>query len=631
MSSIKQVQDLEKQISQVKRENAHLRSLMDMREGQVDVDQDEPHTAALLLPEIGSHPRRRQQPAPPVDLSTIRSNLRMYGRGIFKPPAPYRQVGSQGHFNPERPPLPPRHVADHLLKSYYLSVHTIMPLLHWPTFQEEYEEAYRIGSLQRIPPVWSSVFFGVLAIGVVFSTEPVVQRPHKGKEYMDISRMLTDLWNDEFTIDHVRGALLTSIFLTEMNLKSAAWTWLGAAIRIAQDIGLHTETGPWPTIEGEMRRRVWWAIYVWDRLLSLEMGRPLLIEDADCDISLPAAIDDHYIRDDGMHVSESAHSHTDLLLPAIHVVRSISQLSKTLKSPVIAPSTLATFDTHFRACLSAFPAAYHADSRDPLDPRSLSSIIALMNTRIILHRHNLSTACGPEIRANAMEQCLHAALDTAHLLSRASVPYHNACLIGPTASTMLATHIWRCTLILLFCAHFDAALACIRTSAAIGTHRDVNVACGRHVAFFVGALIEKLRSGGRARDMADEELVAYVSGDVQAATDIGWVWQGSETGTALNQRAAGFVERDMEGGMTGSLSESERSDWGGWERVERLVGVLVRGEDERGYVQSQPQTQPLRSMGGYQAQQPPLPPPQRRDEREVQRTTKDRISIANII
>src|SRR5437879_10327221 len=114
------------------------------------------------------------------------------------------------------------------------------------------------------------------------------------------------------------------------------------------------------------------------------MCRPLLVEDADCDMSLPAAIDDHYIRDNGMHVPNSVHPHTNLLLPTIHVVRSISQLSKTLKSPIIAPSTLATFDTHFRACLSAFPSAYHADSRESLDPRSLFSIIALMNTRIIL-------------------------------------------------------------------------------------------------------------------------------------------------------------------------------------------------------------------------------------------------------
>ena len=94
------------------------------------------------------------------------------------------------------------------------------------------------------------------------------------------------------------------------------------------------------------------------------MGRPLLIEDADCDVALPAAIDDHYIRDDGMHAPNGANAHTHLLLPTIHVVRSISQLRKTIKSPTIALTTLATFDTHFRACLSAFPAPFSLESRE---------------------------------------------------------------------------------------------------------------------------------------------------------------------------------------------------------------------------------------------------------------------------
>jgi len=77
--------------------------------------------------------------------------------------------------------------------------------------------------------------------------------------------MLTDLFNDEFTIDHARAALLTSIFLMEINCKSASWTWLGSTVRIAQDIGLHRESGPWGVVENEVRRRVWWGIYVWDR------------------------------------------------------------------------------------------------------------------------------------------------------------------------------------------------------------------------------------------------------------------------------------------------------------------------------------------------------------------------------
>lgn len=663
MSSIKQVQDLEKQISQVKRENAHLRSLMNFREGQMDLEPAGPHAAIVLLPEVGSHPKKRQRHPPLHDLSRVRTNLRNYGRGIFKPPAPYRQIGSQGHFSPHRPELPQKHISDHLLHSYYASIHTVIPILHWPTFKQEYEDVYQAGSLQRVPPVWTSLLFAVLAVGVLFSTDPSIQRPHKGKEYIETSRLLIDLWNDEFVIDHARTAILTSIFLTEMNLKSAAWTWLASSVRISQDIGLHSETGPWHTIEGEMRRRVWWGIYVWDRLISLELGRPLLIEDADCDVSLPAAIDDHYIHDGGMLVPNGAHSLTNLLLPTIHVVRSISQLIKTLKLPTIGSGTLATFDIHFRTCLSAFPPSFQLDSRDSLEPRMLAPILYLMNVRIILHRNNLSTSCPSEIRANAIEQCLRASLDTTHLLSRSmqssASPYHHGSSpsqnssIGPTASTMLVTHIWRCTLILLFTAHYDAALICIRASAAIGGFREVNIGCGRNIAFFIDTLIEKRRGGLPSPfSVNDEELMAYVSGDLQASTENSWVWQGSETGMALNSNMSGSGplrgrEEVLESVTPTALTEKEANDWGGWERVEYLLQVLMR---EGG---GQPQFAPLLEQGpaqhyggaqGYSypgpsqdgrhsVPPPPLhpqqqPPPGRPEPKS---RTSDRISIANII
>jgi ribosomal protein L37AE/L43A len=500
MSSIKQVQDLEKQINQIKRENTHLRSILNIREGQVDVDSEGSQQMPLQLPEIGSHPQRKQRPPPLQDLSRARSNVRNFGRGIFKPPAPYRQIGSQAHFNPPLPELPPKNMADHLLHSYYSSVHTTIPILHWPTFEQEYEAVYKAGSLHGVPPVWSSLFFAVLAVGVLFRTDPSIPRPHRGKEFIETSRMLIDMWNDEFVIDHARAAILTSIFLAEMNLKSAAWTWLASAVRISQDIGLHCETGPWPLIEGEMRRRVWWGIYVWDRHMSLELGRPLLIEDADCDVNLPAAIDDHYIHDAGMIIPNGVSQVTNFMLPIIHIVRAVSQLIKTLKSPQIAPSTLATFDTHFTACMATFPPSCQLHMEDPLDPRMLAPVCHLMNARLILHRHNLTTSCPMDVRSNAIEQCIHAALDSAHLFSRsmmlssqikpATPPF------GPTANAATCTHIWRCTLFLLYGGHFDAALTCIRASATIGTLRDVNVACGRNIAFFLGILIDKRRSGG---------------------------------------------------------------------------------------------------------------------------------------
>lgn len=619
MSSIKQVQDLEKQIAQIKHENAQLR-MSRIRDNQMDIDSGSPQPS-LQLPEVGSHPKKRTRPPLPHEMSRVRSNLRAYGKAIFKPPAPYRQIAPQSQFNPTRPPLPPKHIADHFIYSYHETLHAVIPILHWPTFKSEYDEVYKAGTLDRIPPVWASMFFAVLAVGVLHSKEPPETRPAKGKEYIEKSLMLIDLWNDEFIVDHARAAILTSIFLFEMNIKSAAWTWLASSVRISQDMGLHLETGPWPTIEGEMRRRVWWGIYAWDRLISIELGRPLLIEDADCDVSLPAAIDDFYIHESGVLVPSGAQPITNLLLPTIHVVRSIPQIIKALKSPTVAQSTLATFDQHFDACLRAFPTTFHPQAPEPLDPRSLGPILYLHNARLILHRHNLSTSSPPEMRAAAVEKCMGVAHDTARLLARAIDSPANAAVFGQIATTMISMHIWRCTLFLLFAGpgpagqsqsqspshsqrHFNAAMTCVRASSAIGRHRAVNVACGRHIEFCLDVLQQKWKAGlfssplGKWRGLLggpelDEDLMAYVSGDLQASTENSWVWHGSETGMHLSSATAiagshnvggfggerggefgtGRMGRGEQQAMAG-LGESENGDGSQWDRVEYLVHTL---------------------------------------------------------
>jgi hypothetical protein len=571
MSSIKQVQDLEKQMVHIKRENVQLRSMLKAREGQMDIDSNESH-----LTETGPVPARPRHP-PPEDQSRVRSNIRNFGRGIFKPPPPYRQVGTQEFFNPPRPDLPPKYMADHLLRSYYCSVHSIMPIVHWPTFEQEYDAVYKAGALTGVPAVWSSLLFAVLAVGVLFSTDPSVQRPHRGKDFIEISRSLTDLWNDEFVLDHARAAVLTSVFLSEINLNSAAWTWLSAAVRISQDIGLQCETGSWPVIEGEMRRRVWWGVYTWDRLLSLEIGRPLLIEDSDCDVPLPAPVDDHYIHNTGIGTPHAFSPFTNFMLPTVHVVRAVSRLVKTLKPLTVSSPALASLDSHLASCMSTFPASCQHGAQGPLDPRALAPLCHLMNTRLLVYRHNLNTSCPGDVRSNAIEQCIRIALDSTNFIARAVTPGAPSSTppFGPTAYAMTCTHIWRCTLFLLYGGHFDAALACIRASASISSFRAVNIGCGRYLTFFLGVLIDKRRAGGRAGSPAyagelDEEILAYVSGDMQASTENSWVWAGPEVASA---RPTSGAPRDDGPAV---LTDAEARDWGGWDRVEYLVGVLSR-------------------------------------------------------
>lgn len=80
--------------------------------------------------------------------------------------------------------------------------------------------------------------------------------------------------------------------------------------------------------------------------------------------------------------------------------------------------------------------------------------------------------------------------------------------------------------------------------------------------------------------------MAYVSGDLQASTENSWVWTGSETGMNIGggggpaERQAGSssaLEGSGREGWTSVLTDIEARDWGGWERVQYLVGVLARG------------------------------------------------------
>ncbi|KAI9849118.1 MAG: hypothetical protein M1837_005348 [Sclerophora amabilis] len=625
----RQVQDLEKQLSQARHQLNHLRSVM-KENGPAHSDPTSSLHPALNLPEVGSHPQRRQRPSISRDLTHLRANLRNYGRGVFEPPPPYRQVGSQPPFFPPLPDLPAKRIADHLLTQYRSTVHALIPILHWPSFYQVYEAVYSDGTLRNVAPVWSSLFFSVLACGVLHTVDPSISRPDDGKVYIELSRRLTDFWNDEFTIDHARSALLTSVFLTELNLKSAAWAWLGSTIRISQGIGLHCETGPWPAIEGEMRRRVWWGVYVWDRLLSLELGRPLFIDDNDCDTGLPCPVDDHFIHDSGILVPCGSIQTGNFLLETIHVVRLISQLKRVFKSPVIASQTLSTFDNHFGSCMAAFPPHCQPRSSTYLDPHSLSPITYLHNASLMLHRHNLSTSCPPEVRSAAIDHCIAAARDTAHLLSRSmqntpsttvpidrDMPWETR--LATSASAMLCTHIWRCTLFLCFRGYYSEALTCVRASTAIGNMRAVNQACGRHLSFFLRVLVEKLQRGEGNNLGKDEEMMAYVSGDLQGGTENSWVWQGSETGMELNhveshKSPIEWHGREPKSSPTVVTTPGELQDWGGWEHVQWLLQALFEGQ--RGSIQNH-EVRPLQQESMAQ----PQPSAQ----------STNRISIANII
>ncbi|KAH6656633.1 transcription factor [Truncatella angustata] len=658
MSSIKQVQDLEKQIERVRRENSSLRRMLSERDGQMmDVDMEGIDQSPVQIPEINSNPKQRIRAVPNHDPARERANFRNFSKGLFKPPMPYRQPPSSILFDPPLPQLPPRAATTALLHSYYGAVHVMKPILHWPTLQHGVDELYQPGGMQRAPKSWLSMFFAILSVGSLFCADPA-DRSYRAGEFLEISRGLTDAWNNDFDLDNIRASFLTVLALLELNLKSAAWAWLGSVVRVAQDLGLHLETGTRSRLDADMRRRVWWAIYIVDRTTALELGRPALINDSECDVALPEPIDDHFLSPEGPVHPPNAEPLTHSLHVIINVVRSIPAIMQAFNSSPIAPTRLSTFDAHFAACQRAFPAACEPSSSLPIPPHMLMPLAYLLSTRLLLHRHNLAPACPPGVRAVAIEQCTHTAIETALLIGRTNAS------LADTANSLLTTHIFRSASFLILTGHHEYAATCIRALKSIDKRRDVTIPCGRFLSFLASIVSSKraelaayyprsVPTQGyqhqppstqaiQERLLADEELLTYVSTDLQANGEGSWIWAGAERDALVGSPPVGGGLTRVEN-RTG-LTQEELQDWAGWDRLECVLRGGPAGITGS-WISAPTYTPPLHS----QSLPPTLPPIKMEGSASVPRTgttapesagnspvpgvkrNTERISIANII
>ena len=86
-------------------------------------------------------------------------------------------------------------------------------------------------------------------------------------------------------------ALLLYSYTFELEKGTTAnktWLYLGLAVKMAQDIGLHRETPSASPQEAEQRRRIWAGCIIVDRWVSAAYGLPMTIDLADCDRACPS-------------------------------------------------------------------------------------------------------------------------------------------------------------------------------------------------------------------------------------------------------------------------------------------------------------------------------------------------------
>ncbi|KAF2677668.1 hypothetical protein K458DRAFT_319228 [Lentithecium fluviatile CBS 122367] len=647
MSSIKQVQDLQSQVAELTQQNSHLLTRFGDRQSmETDTRPSKVHPdESQISPKVA--PKRVRAPVL-TNFDHVRRNIRAHSRGIFEPPTSDQSRIPDSAL--EAIDLPPRADVAHISRSYLDSMHEAYPILHWPTFQGEVDGVYTSRGFQGISREWVGLFFAMLACGCL-NLPPTSGLPsgrNDGAGFYEIASQSMNPWPHEPTIVHARLLLLLSIYTTESNLKSAGSMWLACAIRAAQGLALNLENDALPFVEAEMRRRLWWAIYVRERITSLGSNTPMMVSEDDCDGLLPSSIEDRYIL---FRAARGNQMHATRFVAVIQVVQLFAGLQKTLKSSIIPVQALQSSDERFRERSYLLPESFQPESDAYLEPAALSPIFAFQTARFHLYRRNMSPVCQQAERAAALGSCVVVAQDTSKYISRTlQTPIGNPdsdkswqTRVAHLASNMICIHIWRCMLVLCLRGDYSAAMMCLHVPAAIGDIRKVNRACGNNLLFFLDRIAERVRHGaGSPQHLEqDEEMLAYASGDLQSTLEHSWVWAGTDHSAAEPTSAgsqhsshARVSAEPMQGTLplrpSPASPETATGEGDVWARVEHVIRQLM--EEQRSPRIALPSYYPpphnpvkrvqLASNAPIQPQPPATSTPS---------SSASRISIANII
>ncbi|KFZ12161.1 hypothetical protein V502_07238 [Pseudogymnoascus sp. VKM F-4520 (FW-2644)] len=195
--------------------------------------------------------------------------------------------------------LPSKEIINDLLEEYFDSVHWFSLVIYGPSFRRQYDSVAD-GYAYQSQKGFLILLATVLGIASWYRAETSVSNSKFSNEdwggwrvklFAVAETRFLELM-DERSLASLQTCLLLGTYHVYHGRPNASLALLGATIKIAQAMSLHRESVRSGSDENEERKRVWWTIYTWDRFASITYGRPLGINDSDCNVSLPADINE---------------------------------------------------------------------------------------------------------------------------------------------------------------------------------------------------------------------------------------------------------------------------------------------------------------------------------------------------
>lgn len=251
----------------------------------------------------------------------------------------------------KRAGFPDRALAGRLVDLYFEHANPQMPILHRGDFMELLDRTYSLEEKNRSPrALYVLNIVCAIGAGIIFDDKPRssddesrgsrdrsssgAKRPrlsshqYQPEEYhasaiIHLESFLGSSSSEGFGgLEELQAVLLLASFALLRPVAPGLWYIVGVAMRLAVDLGLHYEDGAgidsaakdgnqaqsridarergrreWVR---DLRRRLWWCVYSFDRLVATCVGRPFGISDQAISTEFPSMMDDNYITKSGL-------------------------------------------------------------------------------------------------------------------------------------------------------------------------------------------------------------------------------------------------------------------------------------------------------------------------------------------
>ncbi|KAK4231416.1 positive regulator of purine utilization [Podospora fimiseda] len=238
--------------------------------------------------------------------------------------------------------FPSKEIGLKLVNLYFEHANPQMPVLHRVEFMEMFEQAYaEEGRVRGSRELYVLNMVFAIGAGIILAdskgdssntrsdmSSPGSRQCQPEEYHASAIVHLEVCLSSGGGLEELQAVLLLANFALLRPVPPGLWYIIGVAVRLAVDLGLHYEDGKdiQTGLENstahqseslakergrreyvrDMRRRLWWCTYSFDRLVSVCVGRPFGIADQDITTEFPSLLEDRYITQNGLQ--EPPHS-----------------------------------------------------------------------------------------------------------------------------------------------------------------------------------------------------------------------------------------------------------------------------------------------------------------------------------